>query len=251
MMERWPWLLFEIAVNFYQGVLVTYFIDHTLKKKRGIGWTSALCCIAFALCCTTYLFFDMPVTDTWIFLIPLFYALLCFEDSFGIKLLWWALLMALFNGISILSTLGLLLIGLLLRQFAGALILVLVFYSCQSSGGGYHASTHLRCFLTMCAGLLVGLAFPFLPFPDGVFYAIGALSVLLLLAFPLVLHPNKSYLKSDRKRLILRSVLTTLFISCLACALLLLHWAPASIVSAAFLLSAISRLCAKLLYPRV
>lgn len=102
MMEGWPWLLFEIAVNIYQGVLVTYFIDHTLKKKRGMSWTSALCCIAFALCCTTYLFFDMPVTDTWMFLVPFLYALLCFEDSFGIKLLWWALLVALFNGITIL-----------------------------------------------------------------------------------------------------------------------------------------------------
>ena len=71
MKENWLWLLFEIAINFYQGFLVTYFIDHVLTKKRNSVWPSVLCCTTFALCCTTYLFFDMPIVDTWLFLVPL------------------------------------------------------------------------------------------------------------------------------------------------------------------------------------
>ena len=56
-------------------------------------------------------------------------------------------------------------LGLLLGQFLGGAVLIALFYTCQSSGGGYHASTHLRCFLTMCAGLLAGLGFSLLPCP--------------------------------------------------------------------------------------
>ncbi len=99
MKENWLWLLFEIAINFYQGFLVTYFIDHVLTKKRNSVWSSVFCCTTFALCCTTYLFFDMPIVDTWLFLVPLLYTLLFFKDSFGTKLLWWTILTALFNGI--------------------------------------------------------------------------------------------------------------------------------------------------------
>ncbi len=102
MRENWLWLLFEIAVNFYQGFLVTWFIDRVLSKKRSAAWASALCCTTFALFCSAYLFFDMPAVDTWLFLIPLLYALLCFRDPFGTKLLWWALLTAVFNGVTML-----------------------------------------------------------------------------------------------------------------------------------------------------
>ena len=37
MKENWLWLLFEIAINFYQGFLVTYFIDlvHPPAYHRG------------------------------------------------------------------------------------------------------------------------------------------------------------------------------------------------------------------------
>ncbi len=34
MMQDRQWILFEIAVNFFQGYIVTYFIDHVLEKKH-------------------------------------------------------------------------------------------------------------------------------------------------------------------------------------------------------------------------
>ena len=81
------------------------------------------------------------------------------------------------------STAILFLIDFVLRQFTAALIIVLGFYTFQSAGGGYHANTHLKCLLTMIVGLLL---------------------------FPLVLHPNKAYLETERKRLTIRSVIVTL-----------------------------------------
>ena len=97
------------------------------------------------------------------------------------------------------STAVLLLLGFLLRQFIPAVILVFGFYTSQTSGGGYHANTHLGCFLTMTAGLLVGLSLIFLkghPVFLWIFLGGGAAA---LLRFPLVLYPNKSHLKTKKK----------------------------------------------------
>ena len=102
-------------------------------------------------------------------------------------------------------------LGLLLGQFLGGAVLIALFYTCQSSGGGYHASTHLRCFLTMCAGLLAGLGFSLLPCP---------LWALAVLAVPLTLHLNKLYLLENKKALILRSALSCLYAKA--------HYRPAS-----------------------
>ena len=102
-------------------------------------------------------------------------------------------------------------LGLLLGQFLGGAALIAIFYTCQSSGGGDHASTHLRCFLTMCAGLLVGLGFSLLPCP------LWALAVLVV---PLTLHLNKLYLLENGKALILRSALSRLYAKA--------HYRPAS-----------------------
>lgn len=80
MMQDRQWILFEIAVNSFQGYIVTYFIDHVLEKKHPWIWPSVLCCIGFALCCTSYLFFNRPTSDTWMFLVPLIYALIFFNN---------------------------------------------------------------------------------------------------------------------------------------------------------------------------
>ena len=58
---------------------------------------------------------------------------------------------------TILSTLGLLTLGVFLQSFWEAVIIIFIFYTCQSTGGGFHASSHMRCFLTMAIGLLTGL----------------------------------------------------------------------------------------------
>ena len=108
------------------------------------------------------------------------------------------------------STAVLLLIGLVLRQFPAALIIVLGFYTFQSAGGGYHANTHLKCLLTMIVGLLAGFSFVFIKERPTVLWTLLGIGALLLFLFPLVLHPNKAYLGTERKRLTIRSVIVTL-----------------------------------------
>lgn len=87
--------------------------------------------------------------------------------------------------------------------------------------------------------LLAGLGFSLLPCP---------LWALAVLAVPLTLHPNKLYLLENKKALILRSRLSVLANFAVAAALAALQWVPVSIVTAGYLLSALSRLYAKAHY---
>lgn len=116
---------------------------------------------------------------------------------------------------TIISTLGLMLIGLSLHEPLEASIIIILFYICQSSGGGYHANTHLKCFATMSIGLVLGLILcrynailASLEFLFGV-------SVSLLIFFPLTLHHNKSHLKYTAKTLKKKSIITTIILTAL------------------------------------
>ena len=59
---------------------------------------------------------------------------------------------------TIASTIGLIAIGAGFGYFIETLELIFVFYTNQTLGGGYHAPTHLRCFITMATGLLAYIA---------------------------------------------------------------------------------------------
>lgn len=65
---------------------------------------------------------------------------------------------------------------------------------------------------------------------------------------PAPLHPNKQYLLENKKALILRSRLSVLANFAVAAALAALQWVPVSIVTAGYLLSALFRLYAKAHY---
>ncbi|MEG0492608.1 MAG: accessory gene regulator B family protein [Clostridia bacterium] len=93
------------------------------------------------------------------------------------------------------STAGLILIGYLLSRGVETLIIIAFFYTNQRLGGGFHASTHLTCFLTMALGLLGCIASFALPFHLFVCCAFGAVSLVLMIKYPLVLHENKQHLQ--------------------------------------------------------
>ena len=69
-------------------ILVTYFIDHVLDRKYPWIWPSLLCASGFGICCSTYLFLDMPIIDTWIFLFPLSYSVFFFSNSLKAAIPW-------------------------------------------------------------------------------------------------------------------------------------------------------------------
>lgn len=145
---------------------------------------------------------------------------------------------------TLLSTLGLLAIGVILRQLVNTAVLIAIFYTCQSFGGGYHAPTHLRCFLSMCVGLTAGLALLWLPVDELWFALAGGASIAALLVIPLVLHPNKSYLQPQAPQLRTKSRIATLLCVLLCALLVVFVRLPLRLFATGFILAALSRLYA-------
>ena len=142
---------------------------------------------------------------------------------------------------TIISTLGLILVGVVFRASIEAMIIITIFYICQSNGGGYHANTHLKCFLTMVCGLIIGI-FMIKGLKDRLFLPLtGLLGMIMLLLNPLCLHQNKQYLSVRIKALKRRSVLCTIFISTVTLVLYALRVQLFSAMCMGMFLSSISR----------
>ena len=141
-----------------------------------------------------------------------------------------------------LSTFGLFLIGWIADRPIETALLIFLYYTNQSSGGGFHASSHLMCFLTMVLGELLFLASFLLPYSPFTCSGISVISLLFMWTHPLVLHPNKSYLKKKAPQLIKHSRQILLVEIALLIVFILLN-VPAIIqtISLTLLLSAISR----------
>ena len=96
------------------------------------------------------------------------------------------------------STGLLLALGAMLGMLLPACVIITVFYVDQTVGGGYHTSTHLRCLLTMAAGLCAGLGLTRIPLSPAGYWLAGMLCCGILYTIPLTLHPNKAYLKNKK-----------------------------------------------------
>lgn len=108
------------------------------------------------------------------------------------------------------STLALLVIGTLIESFGATATIIAVFYTCQTFGGGYHAKTHLQCFSIMLFSLTAILVVPqVITFPIELLIILAVLSFFILFAMPIVIHPNKSYLRSRKKQFRHRSYIAT------------------------------------------
>lgn len=111
---------------------------------------------------------------------------------------------------SILSTLGLLAIGWLMNDIHNTCIIVSIYYTNQTLGGGFHASSHYRCFSMMAIGLFIALnIIHYVNIPSYLWTVIALLSLFLLFVLPLVLHTNKLYLSKKAKSIIFRSRIAT------------------------------------------
>ena len=141
-----------------------------------------------------------------------------------------------------LSTLGLFFIGWMAGRPIETTLLIFVYYINQSFGGGFHASSHLMCFLTMVLGELLFLISFLLPYSLLACIGISVISLLFMWMHPLVLHPNKSYLKKKAPQLIKHSRQILLVEIALLIGFILLN-VPVIMqtISLTLLLSAISR----------
>lgn len=149
------------------------------------------------------------------------------------------------------STAGLLLAGFMVHRLVSSVILVFGFYALQTSGGGYHAETHTRCFLLMLAGLFLGLSYEFLEGSVTLLWILYAAGIVILSAFPLVLHPNKEYLSSERGKLMVKSYMALVFLILLSVILMKTLLISLPVFSALFSLSSLSRVIGKVKYRRM
>lgn len=147
---------------------------------------------------------------------------------------------------TIISTLALLLIGLLFGAPLEAAVIIAVFYACQTNGGGFHADTHIKCFTTMAIGLATGLLMIRFLGKGSLVPSAGLTGIVLLLVFPLCLHENKQYLKMNDQAYKRRSVICTLLIAAITALIYLLNYNLFLAGCAGLFLSAISRTAAAL-----
>ena len=111
---------------------------------------------------------------------------------------------------TITSTLALGVIGTMIESFGATAIVIAVFYTCQTFGGGYHAKTHLQCFSIMLFSLAAILVVPqVITFPIELLTILAVLSFFMLFVLPIVIHPNKSYLRPREKQFRHRSYIAT------------------------------------------
>ena len=114
---------------------------------------------------------------------------------------------------SIISTLGLIVIGWLCNELMNSVMIICVFYGCQTVGGGLHASSHTKCFLVMALFLLIGLQLCKVYRNNYLIIITTAISIVILYKRPLVLHNNKKYLESRSTTIIFVSRLWTVICS--------------------------------------
>ena len=116
---------------------------------------------------------------------------------------------------TVFSTLGLLCIGACCGRPFETVVFITVFYTCQSLGGGYHASTRWGCFLTMSVLLGLYLAAFRLPYSLAGCVAAALTGGAILIGIPLVLHQNKRHLARKARVLAKRSRLASAALGCI------------------------------------
>lgn len=146
---------------------------------------------------------------------------------------------------TVLSTAALLLLGICANRFLEVLSLVFVFYCLQSTGGGYHANSHSRCFICMLLGTLFYLCTMHYFHNKLIYILLGLFSLMALWLYPLVLHPNKAYLADQHHSLVFKSRrLTVLFSIAWLLAIAMDSYILISSFSLSLFMSMISRLVA-------
>lgn len=92
------WTCFEIGINFLQAVMMVYFVR---RKLHLIHWEmryAAVTTLCIAGYLTLYLFLEVPIPDTVVFLFPIGYALWASDEPWYVKLFWGIALTAAFIG---------------------------------------------------------------------------------------------------------------------------------------------------------
>lgn len=144
---------------------------------------------------------------------------------------------------TILSTLGLLIIGLACGYFLESALIIFVFYFNQSMGGGYHATTHSKCFLVMFCGLLIALSL--LSLSSQWLTLFGIASIAYLFYTPLVINKTRAHLMAKKESLTRKAVTATVLEAFVYVLFLTIGTVMCSAFSLGLVVSAISRFVGK------
>lgn len=87
------WYLFEIAVNFFQGWLFSFFLGKQLTPSHRRSRNAARLCrlgmiLGVAFFYSLYLFIDLPVPDTVVLGCTFVFSLFLYSDPWYVQLLW-------------------------------------------------------------------------------------------------------------------------------------------------------------------
>ncbi|MEA5064750.1 MAG: hypothetical protein VB065_01755, partial [Eubacteriales bacterium] len=82
------WILLEIAVNLFRAWLIVYALKKLLVPAWGNVWTDCACIAAIAGWYTMYLFWDVPILDSAVFVFPFLYASLARRVKWYLCLFW-------------------------------------------------------------------------------------------------------------------------------------------------------------------
>lgn len=145
---------------------------------------------------------------------------------------------------TVFSTVGLILLGASFGKIKEAICIIAVFYIMQSIGGGYHANSHLRCFLVMSLGLMIGFLFCNIITNSCLLWTVAGVSFSALLLCPIKLNKNKEYMRNQIHQLMRRSYIVILTVCIL---LILVYLSKAEVFSSlvyGVFASAVSRIAA-------
>lgn len=95
---------------------------------------------------------------------------------------------------TLISTAGLLITGYFFNSFWPIMLLLAIYYTIQTIGGGYHARSHISCFCTMLIGTIFSIVLMKQRHCYEAICIVVPLAFCYLLLVPAHLHPNKSYL---------------------------------------------------------
>lgn len=90
---RTLWILFEIGINIYQGWLYCFFLHRRLNQKPELSAKKAASIDALMIICVAcfyslYIWFDIPVTDSVVWIFTTVYAFMVFSDKKSVILAW-------------------------------------------------------------------------------------------------------------------------------------------------------------------
>lgn len=101
---------------------------------------------------------------------------------------------------TVLSVMSAIIIALLYEMFKECIMFLAVFMPLRTYTGGYHASTHIRCFLTLMIDMLLGVLI--MRFCEGDMYTTSwimiAVAAAMVVAFSPIVHKNHPMSKRQR-----------------------------------------------------